>query len=211
VSETLYVTRAQVLAAKLALELNVEAGEPPNEALQAIANAREIAPQESASSPRTGADDQSLPTLQRIQHQLDLLSAEAWTHEPSQSPTQPKPPKRGEPAPEDLGIQDPTLANVNPDDLDDQPPWMINARRHSSGGERDISSEQPYPGQELGIGIHAGEPEVGQRGGTMSEEERERLIAEYNQRKRDGQLGPQGPDIEGRDQGTDQPWSGPQR
>ena len=38
-SETLYVTPAQVLAAKLAVELSEEEGKEPGEALRAIANA----------------------------------------------------------------------------------------------------------------------------------------------------------------------------
>ncbi len=47
-SETLYVTPAQVLAAKLALELSEEAGEVPDEALKAIANAQVDAVEQSA-------------------------------------------------------------------------------------------------------------------------------------------------------------------
>lgn len=47
-SRTLYVTPAQVLAAKLALELSEEAGEVPDEALKAIANAQVEAVEQSA-------------------------------------------------------------------------------------------------------------------------------------------------------------------
>jgi hypothetical protein len=47
VSETLYVTPAQVLAAKLALELSEEAGEAPDAALKAIAHAQVATPQQS--------------------------------------------------------------------------------------------------------------------------------------------------------------------
>jgi hypothetical protein len=53
-SDTLYVTPAQVLAAKLALELSEEAGEVPDEALKAIANAQVVAADDSASSEETG-------------------------------------------------------------------------------------------------------------------------------------------------------------
>jgi hypothetical protein len=48
VSNTLYVTPAQVLAAQLAVELSGEAGEEPDEALKAIANARVEADEQSA-------------------------------------------------------------------------------------------------------------------------------------------------------------------
>jgi hypothetical protein len=41
-SDTVYVTPAQVLAAKIALELNEETGEVPDEALEAIANAQVV-------------------------------------------------------------------------------------------------------------------------------------------------------------------------
>jgi hypothetical protein len=44
--DTLYVTPAQVLAAKLELELSEEDGETPDEALKAIANADKSAPQQ---------------------------------------------------------------------------------------------------------------------------------------------------------------------
>ena len=53
-SDTLYVTPAQVLAAKLALELSEEAGEVPDEALKAIANAQVVAEDDSAFSEKTG-------------------------------------------------------------------------------------------------------------------------------------------------------------
>jgi hypothetical protein len=48
-SDTVYVTPAQVLAAQLAVELSEEDGEEPDEALQAIANATVVSVAESAS------------------------------------------------------------------------------------------------------------------------------------------------------------------
>jgi hypothetical protein len=51
-SNTLYVTPAQVLAAKLAIELSEEDGEEPDEALKAIANA-EVVTDESQSATGT--------------------------------------------------------------------------------------------------------------------------------------------------------------
>src|SRR5215212_2775988 len=49
-SNTLYVSPAQVLAAKLAVELREEAGEEPDEALKAIANA-EVATDDESDPP----------------------------------------------------------------------------------------------------------------------------------------------------------------
>jgi hypothetical protein len=53
-SDTLYVTPAQVLAAKLAVELSEEAGEVPDEALKAIANAQVEADEQSAADTQGG-------------------------------------------------------------------------------------------------------------------------------------------------------------
>jgi hypothetical protein len=106
-SQVLYVTPAQVLAAKLALELSEEAGEAPDEVLKAIANAHVVAPQESGSRQRTSADKQApseaLATLQRIEHRLQVISPQASEHERSQPP-------------------DPTAATANPQNPR-KPPW----------------------------------------------------------------------------------------
>jgi hypothetical protein len=55
-SDTLYVTPAQVLAAKLAIELSEEDGEAPDEAIKAIANAQVVAREQSTPGHETSAD-----------------------------------------------------------------------------------------------------------------------------------------------------------
>jgi hypothetical protein len=100
VSETLYVTPAQVLAAKLALELDEEAGEEPGEALTAIANAQVVVPQQSALSHGTSANEtlsEVNARLQRIEQHLQIPSPEASGRVRSQPSTQPNPPTREEP------------------------------------------------------------------------------------------------------------------
>jgi hypothetical protein len=68
-SDTLFVTPAQVLAAKLAVELSEEAGEVPAEALEAIANAEVVV-----------AEEQSVASTQRSRasalDQLRVLTQE---------------------------------------------------------------------------------------------------------------------------------------
>ena len=65
-TSTLRVTRAQVLLAQLAVELSEEAGEAPNEALKAIANADVVAPQQSTPGHETSAD----PTRATVHQQV---------------------------------------------------------------------------------------------------------------------------------------------
>jgi hypothetical protein len=66
VSDTLYVTPAQVLAAKLAVELSEEDGEEPDEALKAIANARVVAEDESAPTQPSDLAERAKPALTRL-------------------------------------------------------------------------------------------------------------------------------------------------
>jgi hypothetical protein len=143
-SDTLYVTPAQVLAAKLVLELREEAGEPLDEALQAIANAQVVVPPQSAPSHRTGVDEEALAesraTLQRIEHQLQRLNPEPSGQERSQPPQARTP---GNVDPQDI-------APASLDDPDLDPPWpseelqkeWSEAARPSSWGHAE-SREQP--------------------------------------------------------------------
>lgn len=198
-SEALYVTPAQVLAAKLALELNEEAGEPPVKALEAIANARVVAPQQSP--PTTSADEQgpleSLATLQRIEHQLQVLSPEASEQERSQTPEH----ELSQPS-------DPTLALAGP-----RRPWD---REEEEGGDPPLRQFDWYEDVE-DVHSQAGEPEVDKRGGTPEGQgDFERTYAEYrrarerrygagsevNEPARDDDLDP-----EGRDHDIDGPGS----
>jgi hypothetical protein len=181
-SDTLYVTPAQVLAAKLALELNQEAGEPPDEALEAIANAEVIAPQESGSSQRTSVDEkapsESLATLNRIEHHLQVLDP-------------------------DRDIQDRTPATVDPDVLE-KPPWASEEDVNPPSITW-LESE----GRELQVGASADEPEVGQRGGSPEEQkEVEETLREEEWRKRERQRGQRDRKGEEPDRDTDEPWSG---
>jgi hypothetical protein len=109
------VTPAQVLAAKLALELSEEAGEPPNEVLEAIANARAVPTQQSRPGQRASADEQTLATLERIERQLEVRGQER-----SQPSTQPKSRTTAEPSIEEPRIQDRTLRNVKPEYLENE-------------------------------------------------------------------------------------------
>jgi hypothetical protein len=172
-SDTLYVTPAQVLAAKLALELSKEAGEAPDEALEAIANAREVAPQESGTNPGTSADElapsEGIATLQRIERQLQRITPDVPRQERDQAGRQ-----SWEETEEILRRR---LANVE-------------------GGSP--APDQPLPSKGPDIGTRA-ELEVARRGGTMPKEEVERIIAEYEEKQRMRQReqpdrGDQGPD-----------------
>jgi hypothetical protein len=181
-SEALYVTPAQVLAAKLALELNKEAGEPPDEALEAIANARVVAPQQSGPDHGTSADEEALATLQRIEHQLQHLNPEASTQERSQPSTQLP--------------WDPTE--------DDLPPWVqLEPMRQFEWTEGDIEEDST-------VGWRADEPQIGERGGTPEEQKQtEEILAEYEQQQRERRLQEQRDrDIEGSDRDADGPGSG---
>ena len=124
-TDVLHVTAAQVLAAQLAVELCEEAGEAPDEALKAIANAQVATPQQLASH-RTSADERTLSDvidrLQRIEDRLQKLIPEVSGQERSQPPSPLNSPTRDEQSIDDRGIQDPTLANVDPQDLA-PPPW----------------------------------------------------------------------------------------
>lgn len=185
-SETLYVTPAQVLAAKLALELSEEAGEAPDEAIKAIANAQVVAPEQSASSHRSSSVNQALlefmARVQRIEHQLQELHPEASGQERSQ--------------PSDL-----TLAGARPrkpwdrvEEQDDSP------LRQFEWDEEDEGSED--------VGSHTGQRLIGVKGGTTEEqEEAARIIAEY-ERQRERQRGQEG---QNRDRDTDGPSGGLQR
>jgi hypothetical protein len=63
-SDTLYVTPAQVLAVKLAIQLSEEDGDEPDEALRAIANAQVLA-EESAPTEEMGVAEPAEGSLQQ--------------------------------------------------------------------------------------------------------------------------------------------------
>jgi hypothetical protein len=83
-SETLYATPAQVLAAKLAVELSEEEGKEPDEALRAIANATVVSEEDALSeaagvtaNPREEATDEAKLILNHAQQLADSLIDEA--------------------------------------------------------------------------------------------------------------------------------------
>jgi hypothetical protein len=93
--DTLYVTPAQVLAAKLELELSEEDGETPDEALKAIANAQVVARQQSTPGHETSADPTPATVHQQVvkthifnRDQDDINSEQAGSPVPP-SPTTP--------------------------------------------------------------------------------------------------------------------------
>jgi hypothetical protein len=215
-SDTLYVTPAQVLAAKLALELNEEAGEPPDEALQAIANARVVATQESGPGPRTSAGDQALATLQRIEHQLQQLNPEASTQERSQPPTQLESLTSIEQADAEREIQDQTLANIDPDLLNDPPPYSANQEI-----EWDYAADVPELTDanlrqfewndevaEPPVGAHADEPLVGERAWEVSEAEVDAILREREAEQGERPTGQGDRGMEKPDRPRDDPGSG---
>jgi hypothetical protein len=73
VSTTLYVTPAQVLAAKLAVELSEEAGEEPDEALRAIANAQVITEQESTPAKETGVAEPDQASVEQAVRDVEYI------------------------------------------------------------------------------------------------------------------------------------------
>jgi hypothetical protein len=75
-SDTMYVTPAQVLAAKLAVELSEEAGEVPDEALRAIANAQVVSNDQSSTSTEE-AGGQVAPNITEEARLAERLLAEA--------------------------------------------------------------------------------------------------------------------------------------
>jgi hypothetical protein len=186
--ETLYVTPAQVLAAKLAIELSEEAGQAPDEALKAIANAQELAPQQSAPSPRASSLSQALLEfsfrLQRIEDQLQVINPEASGQErPQPSTQQPHDPK--------------------------EPPWMRNRRDDNPSTVESPSPPHERLKKEPSIGTGTEHLEVAQRSGTPEEqEEAERTIARYKREHPERQRGPQDRNIERQDPDTDGPSSG---
>jgi hypothetical protein len=190
-SEALYVTPAQVEAAKLILDLNEEAGSPPDEALEAIANAQVVATPQSGRSPTATADEESLATLQRIERQLRALNPEDPAPGQSQRSTQLGPP------------------SVNTRDVR-EPPWYENrpAARSWPNAPSEAASggvnpppikwyDDEHPGGSQ-IGPNAEEPPVGRPVRDMSKEE-EIAIDDYFERKQQReQRGPGG--VEGPDQ-----------
>jgi hypothetical protein len=132
-SDTLYVTPAQVLAAKLAIELSEEAGQAPDEALKAIANARVEAPDQSAPHHGTSSVSQDLLELaarvQRIEHQVHEPDFEASEHERSQPSTPPKPPTGDEsPRPGVRQPESPEPAPIKSEDPRIPNPWARRTR-----------------------------------------------------------------------------------
>jgi hypothetical protein len=156
-SDVLYVTPAQVLAAKLAFKLSQEDGEAPDEALKAIANAPAVAPQQLAPTYRTSADEHAvsevIARLQRIEDQLQVHNPQASEQERSQPSAQHAP---------------------HPDD---PPPWYQDV-------EGVTPPEQPAPTDVNRP--DADEPVAGGFvDPMMSDEEVERTIREYQQRQRE--------------------------
>jgi hypothetical protein len=165
-SEALYVTSAQVIAARLALELSEEAGEAPDEALKAIANAQVVAPEQSGPSHKTSAAP--APATEKPDDLQRLLA----------------PQSQRDNLPQDRAAEQREAGSVNPPTIYKRPP---------GGTPR--------------IGTNAPPPPVAVRGGTMSEEEREKIIAQHERRQREGQRGQQDRDVEGRDRDTHDPGS----
>lgn len=146
-SETLYVTPAQVLAAKLSLELSEEAGEAPDEAIKAIANAQVVARQQSTPGHETSAD----PTPATVHPQI------ARTHifnrgqddvnpEQAGSP-RPRPPTR---PPIGAGADEPVVSRfVDPEGRSDEETDWILAEDEIKHPER-YGTEQGQQGEGRG-------------------------------------------------------------
>ena len=127
-SNVLYVTPAQVLAAKLSIELAEEAGEVPSEALKAIANAEVVDIRQLGPSQQTRTDEPTLSEvitrLQRIEHQLQVHNPEASRPDQTPPSTEQTPASeqtrlrrpRSEAVP---SIEEPASRNVKPGDVED--------------------------------------------------------------------------------------------
>jgi hypothetical protein len=73
-SDTLYVTPAQVLAAKLSIELSEEDGEVPDEALKAIANAQVVNPDDAQTENLEELSDAAARSLLEHASHADLTA-----------------------------------------------------------------------------------------------------------------------------------------
>jgi hypothetical protein len=213
------VTPAQVLAARLAIELSEEDGESPSEALKALADADVAASQPPAPGHPTSAEEPGLSEiidrLQGVEQQLEELHLQASRQERSEPSNEPKPQTRDEQSIEDRTIEDPTLATVEPEALRDRPgdverdkipryPW-----NRGTEGDLDLpavgSPEQPKAGQ-LEVGAGAQEPLVGRyiNPTGMSDQEVDEIIAEDEQKHPERYRRGRG-EGEGRD--SPGPWS----
>jgi hypothetical protein len=173
--ETLFVTPAQVLAAKLAIELSEEAGEAPDEALEAIANALVVARQQAApTQPSTHRD----PT---VATGTDLgIGSPGDEIEPSGSETAARP----RPV-TDFGSSSPRPTEKEPNSPASEPPWMRNDRGNnpSQPGSPSPGSLEPRKPQ---IGTGTSHLPVTQRSGTPEQQKKDdQTIAKHGGQQRE--------------------------
>ena len=200
-TKTVHVRPAHVVLAQLALELSEHAGEKPDEALIAIANARVVAPEHSAPSHRASGDGSAslevIDRLARIEHQLQQLSSEVLRQEQSQTATQPEPPTSVERSIERADVQHPTLATTDRDDLDKLERHKIQFLESEHPGGTEIGPEAENQGHSR--------PETEDEHPGLSRAMWQRLQREQELKRRREQVDP---DTEGRDPNPRGPWSG---
>jgi hypothetical protein len=189
----MYVTPAQVLAAKLALELSQEAGESPDEALEAIVNARVIHPQQS-SRQRASTNERapSEATLQRIEHQLQLFNSQASAQR------RPQPP---DPTPVTANPQGPQKRPWDRDDHEETETRNVNPPQSErvgdrTGGEREVGANARVPPVSLYV------PDS-----DMSDERADWILRENEEQRERQREQEQGHRDETPDPGTDRPRS----
>jgi hypothetical protein len=224
VNNSLYLTRSQVLAAQLAVELSKEDGEEPDEALKAIASEQVLARQPSAPTQRASVDEKALSEvnarLQRIEQQLQVRNPEVSGPDQSRPSTQQESLTRYEQSMEGRDIHDPTLATDDPDDLEEDS-WLRERRRVNPPQAADPPEQTRQGGadprtmwleSELGgkpqVGASAQEPAVSQAETAMPDEEVEEFMSlEQWQQLQKRQRERLEPKTEKRDPDIDGPWS----
>jgi hypothetical protein len=162
----LYVTPAQVLAAKLALQLSQEAGEPPDEALEAIANARVEVSEQSGPSHGTSADEEALAALRRIERQLQVINPPS-----TESESLPRPPW----VRETKGANSPLTKSPAQSGRVKEPPVGAHAQQPQIGERGGTQEEQDEA-----------EATIRQHKWEQAEHQREQRVRDNQERDRDG-------------------------